>query len=160
MYRHRAGIFLWRLGAGLYLTCLCFGNRSKIETSRNRDSTGWTSLKMLFGLEMFTHSLERSPACFLLKKFFAPWGRVWLSYFQIYFFSRIWMYVSRISISSWRAQSVCCCSQYCFANFYLFVILSHHTAEFLTSCDWSARPFLFICDHHSPKFGSLILTAL
>lgn len=68
MYRHRAGIFLWRLGAGLYLTCLCFRNRSKIETSQNRDSTGWTSLKMLFGIERFTHSLEWSPACFLLKK--------------------------------------------------------------------------------------------
>jgi len=32
------------------------------------NSTGWTSLEMLFGVERLTCSLETSPTCFLLNK--------------------------------------------------------------------------------------------
>lgn len=105
----------------------------KLRQAETRDSTGWTSLKMLFGIERVTCSLERSPTCFLLKKsslLKEEPGLVTSRY--ILFFKKfdIWMYGKRIFISAQRPQGVCCCS-YCYSTkFYLFMILLHHTAEF------------------------------
>lgn len=110
----------------------------KLRQARSRDFIGWTSLRMLFGVEGFTCSREMIQACFLLIKSsllneepgLVAMYYIYITYNMQYIFKEIWTYRSRIPISAQRAHGACCCSHCCLAEFYLFMILSHHTAEF------------------------------